>query len=389
VAFLARPTLQFTHYSEDPGSCELIGDTDVYGIGVRISFYLNWAAAFIAMMFNMHEEHKGVRRAINAIAIAVVTNTIINATKGSFANLEWYIVFTLVLVLPFLVAIPFSWTAMKDDILGLSLLMLLYLIYGVIQPWLYFVIPRQGYKEGCPARIFLFAPVDLYNPHWVGFTKAMAILSCITSAVGIPVVCCIILYGLYGGWKKPAKVAKKKPPNDANNGTGAAHNPSDLESHDPHDVKKQLADLKKVLKPLGIFFKIYLGFSGASSIAFVEETIRINHIDLSDASIRSTGQLIPFIVGVFSLVAVMWNGIKQWRKKGSEEDEHASSLHDQSQPRPPAQHAPEQRAPQQYAQPQHAPSRNVPLPAAPSWNALSQHYAPLPQQDIPLWRRNQ
>jgi hypothetical protein len=300
---LVCPSLQFTHYFEEPGSCDIIGDPDTYGIGVRISFYLNWAAAFLALLFNLHDEHKGSRRAINAIAIAVVTNTLINTTKGSFAMLEWYIVFTMVLILPITVSVPFSWTAIKDDMIGISCLLLLYSIYGVIQPWLYFTIPRQGYKDGCPAKIFVYAPFSLYNTHWVGFTKAMAILGSISSAIFILVFLSSICYGIWDGLRSEPSQTK---------------DPGRTTSEDPDQIDKA------VLKWIARVVKLGIGFSGGSSIAFVEETIRINHIDLSGAPLTATGQLIPFVVGLFSVVAVMWTCIKRWRKGKGKPDQVSS-----------------------------------------------------------------
>ena len=302
------PSLQFTHYSETPGSCDIIGDTDTYGIGVRVSFYLNWAAAFLALLFNLHDEHEGARRAINAIAIAVVTNTLINTTKGSFAMLEWYIVFAMVLFLPITVAVPYSWTAIKDDMIGISCLLLLYSIYAVIQPWLYFTIPRQGYKDGCPAKIFMYAPFSMYNTHWVGFTKAAAILGSISGGILIFVFLGSMCYGIWDGLRAEPSLTKSLAADD--------HTSEDSEQID-----------KAVLKWSAPVVKLYFGFSGGSSIAFIEETIRVNHIDLSEAPLTATSQLIPFVVGLFSVVAVMWSGIKKWRNgKGKPEQVASQSM---------------------------------------------------------------
>jgi hypothetical protein len=35
VLSLAQPSQQLTQYVDDPTSCDIIGDRDVYGIGVR------------------------------------------------------------------------------------------------------------------------------------------------------------------------------------------------------------------------------------------------------------------------------------------------------------------------------------------------------------------
>jgi hypothetical protein len=38
----------------------------------------------------------------------------------------------------------------------------------------------------------------------------------------------------------------------------------------------------------------------------VEKLISLNSIDLSDVEFLSTGQLIPFLVGLFTFISTMW-----------------------------------------------------------------------------------
>ena len=233
----------------------------------------------------------------------------------------------MVLLLPLPVSFPFSRTAVKDDLLGISTLLLLNCVYSVCQPWLYFVIPRQGYKDGCPAKIFLYAPIDLYNPHWVGFTKFSAILACLFGAFGVPFVCIMVLHGVLDGVKKPGTGGWTLPHILAEplaTLTGEDAPESDTSPHDTPDEETKKKQQKKFWKIYVFAVKTLLGFGGASSIAFIEETIRVNHIALSDAPLSATSQLIPFIVGIFSLSAVSWNGFKQWRAGGAEEEEDKS-----------------------------------------------------------------
>ena len=53
---LVQPSLQNTHYADENAlfvvqsvePCHLYGDADLYGLGVRLSFYLTWATLFFA-----------------------------------------------------------------------------------------------------------------------------------------------------------------------------------------------------------------------------------------------------------------------------------------------------------------------------------------------------
>src|SRR5271155_2495015 len=90
------PSSQFTRYVDDPNSCNIIGDTDIYGIGVRISYYLAFWAGFIAMLANHKSAVRDCRKGVNIISFAVCIIVIRNTVQGSFALLEWYIVFPMV-----------------------------------------------------------------------------------------------------------------------------------------------------------------------------------------------------------------------------------------------------------------------------------------------------
>ena len=89
----ATPSLQLTHYVDDPDSCDIIGDTDIYGIGVRISYYIAFWSGIIAMIFSHSSAIRDCRKGLNIISSAVFVTVIRNTLQGSFAVFEWYIVF--------------------------------------------------------------------------------------------------------------------------------------------------------------------------------------------------------------------------------------------------------------------------------------------------------
>ncbi|KAK4504475.1 hypothetical protein PRZ48_005391 [Zasmidium cellare] len=58
LPILAHPASALTFYSPTPeeDSCTLHGDADIYGPGVRASFYLSFVAGVLAMEWNLLEE---------------------------------------------------------------------------------------------------------------------------------------------------------------------------------------------------------------------------------------------------------------------------------------------------------------------------------------------
>ena len=72
----------------------MIGDSDLYGIGVRRSFYLQFGAGLVAMLGGpqLSEELKNVRRGIIIVSSAVLIKKIVGTVRRRFAVLQWYIV---------------------------------------------------------------------------------------------------------------------------------------------------------------------------------------------------------------------------------------------------------------------------------------------------------
>ncbi|TKA81631.1 hypothetical protein B0A49_01265 [Cryomyces minteri] len=271
---------------------QLTGDADLYGIGVRLSFYLQYGAAFIAKLMDLHDELKLLRRTMNVVALAVLVNAIISTVHGSFAVLEWYIVFNIAIVLPLPWFMPSfevstedgkqaieATNPTKNNAINFGLYLMLHSVVSAMQPWLYFGLLHQGYREGCLVRIFVYAPFSIYNPHWVAFGKTVSILGCLGILISLPLSLWTIVYGLRAGW---------------NGGS-------------PIGNIRRTGTLATVIKAL------FLGLLGISSIIFTEKTIQLNNIDLSGSPLTSASQLIPFLVGLFSLSAVPWAGLKAMR----------------------------------------------------------------------------
>lgn len=72
--------------------CHLFGDSDLFGRGVRASFYISWVTGVIGVLLGATGESKSPRLSFNILLCTLLIILIRNANRGSFATLEWYIV---------------------------------------------------------------------------------------------------------------------------------------------------------------------------------------------------------------------------------------------------------------------------------------------------------
>lgn len=93
----------YTSFTErdDPKSCHIVGDKDIYGLVVRLGFYLNYLTTIIAIWLDP-DATGNARTQINVFSIAVPTNTHRTANwEGSLVMLEFSIVANMTVILTF------------------------------------------------------------------------------------------------------------------------------------------------------------------------------------------------------------------------------------------------------------------------------------------------
>jgi uncharacterized membrane protein YidH (DUF202 family) len=254
ISLLLLPCYALTEYVSDNTvvvvqsvtPCHLNGDPDLYGLGIRLGFYLTWAILILAVGLGITDEAMAPRNNVIILFSAIFVVLIRNAYQGSFALFEWWIidVIRVGLILPVLITLfthiskipapenttqvtpieniyhiiypetvlekvtkPFSkvfrlrippanspvhedYKIFYADAIGFGYLYVLTGVFGVCQPWLYFKMSNSGHKQGCVIRVVFFGPIDLYNTHWQGFLKAWGIF---WTALGV----CMIIFGGY------------------------------------------------------------------------------------------------------------------------------------------------------------------------------------------------
>ena len=395
-------TSAYTSYAQENSTlvvqsvspCHLTGDADLYGLGVRLSFYIQWISALCLRLFQHRTEMKSLRRGFNILIFAVLINLWVSANRGSFALFEWYLMSLLIFLLPLMVLyvpplgslpsissdeeqdsdthvtetgeqvhrrseprdleeqsgetlanqnaghIDLSSRAYLEDPIGLSFLWFMQCMYAFSQPWLYFKITRNGYDRDCRARVYAyFAPVDLYNRHWLAFFKVSGIMVFLLYAVLLYPIIRNLLRGFFRQ-RKLQRIAEELD----DKAISIDSQVRDLEplilrlvawqcridairqkSETPAEPllkeweynQKYLAKLEDMkttwgreekARHTGAIVAIVVNIViGGASIVFVERTLVVNNISLRDSLISSSGQLLALLIAIFSVAAVLWH----------------------------------------------------------------------------------
>jgi hypothetical protein len=80
-------------------SCDTPGDGDIYGLGVRIGLYLQWAAGLILRLLGSWPRISEVRTANNVLCGALALATAINVVNGSALSVDYLLSYYLTIVL--------------------------------------------------------------------------------------------------------------------------------------------------------------------------------------------------------------------------------------------------------------------------------------------------
>ncbi|KAF2834946.1 hypothetical protein M501DRAFT_983190 [Patellaria atrata CBS 101060] len=245
--------------------CHLFGDSDLYGLGVRLGFYLQYFAAIIAIYFIAVQELRQLRIGLNIIATAIFIALLVNSTQDSLVILDWTILIQLALVFPVYTAPEL----IVDNYIDRSFLWLLLALFLFVMPWLYFRGINNGRKEGCDVKIlFVFAPISIYNSHFVGYLRFCAVVGCIIGVVALMIS--------YANISNAVSKLRKEVENSR---------------------KKYFRLYAITICPLLLIITVVL----------VEMTLKVNHLDMDRSPLESTSQILSFVIGLFISVTVLWH----------------------------------------------------------------------------------
>ncbi|KAH8897665.1 hypothetical protein GQ53DRAFT_884401 [Thozetella sp. PMI_491] len=288
---LVQPSYQLTGYVN--GTCELVGDSDLYGPGVRVSYYLFLTSAILAVMTHKTGPIIDCAKAVNILTFSILVVLIRNTTQGSFVAIEWFLTYPVILITFFgtLAALPIHEHRGTLLCFGFVLTLL-----TAVQPWLYWTRMYQGRNEACPTLYWLFGTRDFFGPTWTMFFKVFSILSCVAGVV------IFLIFGVIAAWNsareclQPAQAARDEEM------MRLYPNPEFVYPVYPPPPQPPKTS-RIVLRVSGIFLLIS---AGVLTIAMTEKTLRLNNITFQDTPIDSTGQLIPFVGSLLTLGSTIW-----------------------------------------------------------------------------------
>ncbi|OCK85643.1 hypothetical protein K432DRAFT_400032 [Lepidopterella palustris CBS 459.81] len=271
IITLPRPTFAATIQTPE---CNIYGDPDVFGPGIRWSFYLQWISLVIFLFICPHEAELA-REAATITTVAVYINTFRNLHhQKSLMAVEWPLLWNMTSSLNGL-----NWPVSKKGFRRsggtLAAMLFTWSIYYLISPWVFFKGWTNGSQPGCSIKYFLFAPIEVYAHGFWAFMKASGVICAITIGPGTFFGAIFLLGYWISGWPDKELLTFHEEPN-----------------------------------PISAVLGFFTLSGGAVGIAFTEMTLKVNHITFPGTSITDSGQLVALLIGVFTLIAALFSAIK-------------------------------------------------------------------------------
>jgi hypothetical protein len=276
-------------------TCQFVGNADMYGLGIRLGFYLQWYGAIIASWL-ARSEVQGLRLTLAFFIAATFLALIIQTIQNNLQTVEIYIILLLTFG-SYLSLIPlFAWRLLTgcDPYLDPSrfpivdsgatssdLHVLLLLSVVAFQLWYWFARVPELASAGCQEWGFLFAKI--------------ALKSVVLQVINI--VLNFILGTIVLGLATIRAIKVLNRVDDRDEGKRWRERFTDQE----------LLDRINLLHNLDSLFKLV---TTSIVIAAGELTIRWNNVSGVD-NISSAGQLIPFVIGVGSVIRIIY---VRWRR---------------------------------------------------------------------------
>lgn len=245
------PSVAAANTQFSSNGCAIEGDPDVYAFGIRLSFYLQWAASVILLFFSPNDADIA-RKASVAIILALYINEFQSIIKGNLIALEWQVLWLMTFSLN-MFNWPVSRKGYKKNGATISLMLVLWAAYYIASPWVFFRGLDNGAKDGCDLKMFIFTPLSMYSR---GFRTAFKVLSIMNAAIVPPLTLIGAVFAL-GKW---------------------------FETWHDKEVREYEEEPNAISVILGVFQLAV----GAFAIGILEKTLKLNHVSFPDSSITNS-----------------------------------------------------------------------------------------------------
>lgn len=245
-----------THYSIISDSCHIIGDTDLYGIGIRLGLYLGWASLVVASLIAPSQSRPAGLGAF-VITVSMLVSMATSPSQDRHAVYDVVIVWYETTVL---------FTGLVLDIFCSYRLAISVAIFALMS------------LSGRRTRWLL--------THWKEVKchpEAGPLVSAFYILMGLQ-ICAVLAFIVMVAW------------------------PILLVGREPMGIRRWDQQTTRLWKRCAAH--IFAISCGVVAIVNVEVLIKKADIDLSAASWKRTSQLIPLIGWLLNFSIILWNGIK-------------------------------------------------------------------------------
>lgn len=309
--------------------CRTIADNDLYGRGVRIGMYLQWASGFVLRNFETWETRARVRTTTNVLATAVALATVINVCQGTALSVDYLLSYYLTVVLFYAESYNLEIRLPNDEDgdvrayvlhadLALAFQNVYFAAFTVFGVWYWLKGINSTPDPVCGGKAALLGVFDIRNSAWVHAAGALAIL------VGVAFVLVFLVHltslsdGIVSGPKLAAVYYAR--------GMMLSRDPMDYSSDRDPEMERKLL-VKRLLRPdlpaadsisitsflkllgkLVHYFLIYLA-GPLIAIVSIERMIAANYL-VTASAFGSAGQVIALFTGITSALLACWQIIK-------------------------------------------------------------------------------
>lgn len=295
--------------------CSTSGDGDLYGLGVRLGLYFQWAAGFLLRNFNgSWKTISTVRMANNALGISISLATMINTHRGLSEVTDFLIVYYLAIALFYAESYNLLTKedaskrgfiyVLKPD-MPLLLQNLLFAVTSLFGGWFWIHGVQRAPQPVCDAKAAVIGTFDLNNSHWKVFAATFSI------SLGILFAFFFVVH-LVGFWN--GEVGRQPVTSIAKALSWASQSPAPITFALKGILRPRFADIKSSsstspyhfdgLKVLVQFFVLNIA-GPLVAVSSVERIIRENHLVTAGIS-ESSGQMIALITGITSFCMAVW-----------------------------------------------------------------------------------
>jgi len=175
------------------------GNEDMYGLGIRLGFYLQWFASMLANFLMIKREIASTRFAICSYLSAVLIALVIQIARGTATDLDQYIVLLLCFgayysnVAIFLWRIltcfrkewdPTRWTVLASTLSLRIFSQVILTAIATLQFVFWSKLPKGGTDDNCRRYGFLFVPASLYGVPLKAVNLSLSSFLLVMSLVG-------------------------------------------------------------------------------------------------------------------------------------------------------------------------------------------------------------